>query len=398
MTESLGWTGDTRLAWPEPPVPPRPPRAARAAVTCTFAANGAVFGAWAVRIPEVKADLGLSSGQLGLALLGIAVGSLVSLPLGGAAAARIGSGTATRIAFLSFLPVALLPLVAPNGVTLFAALVLWGLAIGGLDVSMNSQGVSVERRYGRSVLSSFHAAFSLGALLGAGLGSAAAAAGVSFLLQQALLGAVMLAGWAPLSFRFVPDTHGEDDEPAPLFARPSGRLVALGVAAFAVLLVEGATADWSAVYLREDLGADPGVAGLGFVAFSATMTIGRLGGDWLMTRFGRFPVVQVLTVVATVGLAAGLAAGTTAGAVVGFAMVGLGISCVFPAALSAAGDGVPHPGPEIAAVATCGYVGFLVGPPSVGGLAEVAGLGSALWLLVGLTAIAAVALTISARR
>jgi MFS family permease len=367
------------------------------AVTYTFAANGAVFGAWAVRIPEVKADLGLSSGGLGLALLGIAIGSLVSLPLGGAAASRIGSATATRIAFLSFVAITVLPLVAPNGPTLFVALVLWGLAIGGLDVSMNTQGVSVERRYGRSVLSSFHAAFSLGALLGAGLGSVAAAGDVSFLLQQAVLGGILAAGWVPLSLRFLPDVPDEEGQ-APLFARPSGRLVTLGVAAFAVLLVEGATADWSAVYLREDLGAQPGVAGLGFVAFSATMTIGRLSGDRLMTRYGRFPVVQVLTVVATLGLAAGLAIGTTAGAVVGFAMVGLGISCVFPATLSAAGDGVPHPGPEIAAVATCGYVGFLVGPPSVGGLAEVTGLGSALWLLVGLTAIAAVALTISARR
>jgi MFS family permease len=397
MTETLGWTeGAPRRDEAAPPA--RPPRAARVAVTFTFAANGALFGAWAVRIPEVKADLGLSSGQLGLALLGLAVGSLVSLPLGGAAASRIGSAKATRIGFVAFLAAAVLPLLAPNGVLLFGALVVWGLAIGALDVSQNTQGVSVERRYGRSVLSGFHAAFSLGALVGAGVGSVAAAADVPFLLQQAVFAAALLAGWVPLSLRFVPDAHAEDDEPAPLFARPSGRLIALGVAAFAVLLVEGATADWSAVYLREDLDAGPGAAGLAFVAFSATMTIGRLAGDRLMTRFGRLPVVQVLTVVATVGLAAGLALGTAAGAVAGFAMVGLGISCVFPATLSAAGDGVPHPGPAIAAVATCGYVGFLVGPPSVGGLAELAGLGSALWLLVGLTAVAFAALTISARR
>jgi fucose permease len=231
------------------------------------------------------------------------------------------------------------------------------------------------------------------------VGSVAAAAEVPFLLQQAVLGAVLLVAWVPPALRFVPDGHaGADDEPAPLFARPSGRLLALGVAAFAVLLVEGATADWSAVYLREDLDAGPGIAGLGFVAFSATMTVGRLAGDSLMTRFGRVRVVQVLTVIATTGLAAGLATGTAAGAVAGFALVGLGISCVFPATLSTAGDGVPHAGPAIAAVATCGYVGFLVGPPSVGGLAELAGLGSALWLLVGLTAVAFAAVTISARK
>jgi MFS family permease len=374
-----------------------PPRTARAAVTYTFAANGALFGAWAPRIPEVKAELGLSSGALGLALLGLAVGSLVSLPLGGAAASHFGSATATRVAFLAFFPLALLPLVAPNGFVLFVALAVWGLAIGGLDVTMNTQGVSVERRYGRSVLSSFHAAFSLGALLGAAIGSAAAALEVPFLLQQAVFGAVLVAGWLPLQRSFVPDAGRGDEEPAPLFARPTGILVALGVAAFAALLVEGAVADWSAVYLREDLDAGPGVAGFGFVAFSATMTLGRLAGDWLLTRFGRYRVVQVLTAGATVGLAAGLASGTTAGAVLGFALVGLGISCAFPATLSAAGEGLLHPGPALAAVSTCGYLGFLIGPPSVGGLAEIVGLPAALWLLVGLTAVVAAAITVSAR-
>jgi len=197
-----------------------PPRAARAAVTYTFAANGALFGAWAPRIPEVKADLGLSSGALGLALLGLAVGSLVSLPLGGAAASHFGSATATRVAFLAFFPLALLPLVSPNGLVLFVALAVWGLAIGGLDVTMNTQGVSVERRYGRSVLSSFHAAFSLGALLGAGVGSAATALDLPFLAQQAVFGAVLVAGWLPLRRRFVPDSGAGDEEKAPLFARP----------------------------------------------------------------------------------------------------------------------------------------------------------------------------------
>jgi fucose permease len=263
---------------------------------------------------------------------------------------------------------------------------------------MNTQGVSVERRYGRSVLSSFHAAFSLGALVGAGVGSASAALDVPFPVQQAVFGAVLVAAWLPLQRRFVPDSGAGDEEKAPLFARPTGTLVALGVVAFAVLLVEGAVADWSAVYLREDLGAAPGLAGLGFVAFSATMTIGRLLGDGLLTRFGRYRVVRLLTIGATLGLAAGLATGTTAGAVVGFAVVGFGISCAFPAALSAAGEGLLHPGPALAAVATCGYFGFLIGPPAVGGLAEVVGLGAALWLLVALTAVAAVAITVSARR
>lgn len=376
----------------------RSPRAARAAVTYTFAANGAVFGAWAPRIPEVKADLGLSSGTLGLALLGLAIGSLVSLPLGGAAATRFGSAAATRAAFVAFCLVVVLPGLAGNGFVLFAVLAAWGFAIGALDVTMNVQGVVVERRYGRSVLSSFHAWFSLGALLGAGLGSAGAALDVPIAVQQGGFAGLLLLGWVPLARQFLPDGDRDPEEAAPLFARPTGMLVGLGVAAFAVLLAEGAVADWSAVHLRETLGADPGTAGIGFVAFSATMMLGRFAGDRLLTRYGRLRVVQVLTGGAALGLGIGLATGTIVGAVLGFAVLGVGISCAFPALLSASGQGVASPGAALAAVTTCGYTGFLVGPPAIGGLAEVVGLGRALWFVVLLTALATVTVTLAGRR
>jgi len=368
-------------------------------VAVTFAGNGALFGSWAPRIPEVKAELGLSSGVLGLTLLGLAVGSMASLPLGGAAATRFGSPVATRTSYVLFCLVGPLVGLATGAVTLFLALLLWGVFMGALDVTMNSQGVSVERAYGRSVLSGFHAAFSLGALAGAGVGSAAAELEVPVALHLAVTALVLVAVWVPVQRRFVPDpghrAHDGTEAVPRLFARPSRTILGLGVAAFAVLLAEGAVADWSAVHLREDLGAGSGAAGLAFVAFSATMTIGRLAGDRVLTRFGRRRTVQVLSAAAASGLALGLLSGTSAGAILGFAVLGLGIACVFPALLSEVGDGLAAPGPALAAVSTFGYTGFLVGPPLIGLVAELVGLRGALGMLPLLVALAAVAVTVA---
>jgi MFS family permease len=393
-----------------------PARAARAATAYTFAANGAMWGSWAPRIPEVKAHLGLTSGALGVALSGLAIGAVIALPLGGAVAARIGTAQATRVAYITFCLVVILPAIAVNWATLFAALVIWGIAIGGLDVAMNAQGVSVERAYGRSLLSGFHAAFSLGALLGSAVGSAGAALGIPLPLQLGGFGLVTMMFWMPLHVNFLPDPVAESPGPGPgsagataggnhqapprppLIARPTGALIWLGLAAFSVLIAEGTVADWSAVYLREVLAAGPGIAGFGFLAFSATMAVGRLVGDRLLTRFGRRPVIAILSTVAAAGFAGGLATGTLAGTVAGFAVLGFGLSVGFPAMVSEAGSGTDHPGLAVAAISTCGYLGFVVGPPVIGGLAQWQGLDRALWVVPVLAAIAALAIMVGGLR
>lgn len=369
---------------------------ARLTVGLVFASNGAVFGSWTPRIPEVKAELGLSSGVLGLVLLAPGLASLLSMPLAGAAAGRFGSAPVTRAAATVFLLLPALIGLASSASTLAAALFVWGAAMGALDVAMNAQGVTVERYHGRSVLSGFHAMFSLGALVGAGVGSACAVLGVGLAAQLGWFGLLMLVGLAPLAATLLPDPTGTADEPAPLFARPTGPLVALATAAFAVLLCEGAVADWSAVYLREDLAAGPATAGLAFAGFSATMTAGRLAGDRVLTRFGRLRTVRGGCVLAAAGMAAGLAGSPLAGpgavavgvAVTGFVLLGAGISVTFPALLAHAGAGTAHAGPALAAVSTGGYTGFLVGPTAIGGVAELAGLAAALWLLPVLAATA----------
>ena len=361
-------------------------RGAWAAVAYTFAGSGVMFGCWASRIPDVKADLDLSAGALGLALLGAAVGSLLSLPLGGAAAVRFGSPRTTRVAYLAMSVLAMLPGLAPDGVVLFVALLLWGAAMGACDVAMNIQAVSVERHFGRASMSGFHAMMSLGALLGAGLGSLGAAWSLPVAVNLGLVAAVLLIGFGVLARGFVPDPVAGGESP-PLFARPSGRLIAVGAVAFIVLITEGAMADWSAVYLREDLDAPAGLAGLGFAAFSAAMTLGRLAGDRVVTWWGTRRLLQTLTALAAFGLGAGLVSGSSIGAVAGFAVLGLGLSATFPVLVSDAGSG-RHPGAAIAAVTTCGYVGFLVGPPALGALAELVGLRSALGVLPVLLVVA----------
>ena len=329
-------------------------RAGRVAVAYTFAVSGALTGSWAPRIPQVKTELGLGTGELGVALLALAAGALVAMPLAGTGVARWGSRRVTRVLLVAFGLLAGAVGLAWSLWSLWLVLFCWGATVGGLDVAMNSQGVSVERAYRRPVLSSFHAAFSAGTLFGAGLGSVAAALGTPVGWQQFALGVVLLAGW-PLTRAFLAD----EDQPAgssatvPVFALPSGRLLLLGLGAFGCMLCEGAASDWSAVQLRESLGASPGVAGSAFVAFALTMTAGRMVGDRITTRLGRVRTVRAFTVLGTVGLAAGLASGTVVGAVVGFCLLGAGLSCVVPVLFGAAGQQTGATGPATSGSTPC---------------------------------------------
>ena len=361
--------------------------AARLAVLAIFFLSGFGFASWAVRIPAVQGRLDLGEGLLGVALLGMAAGSLVSMPLAGWLVSRLGSRPvvgATALAYSLVLP---LLAVSPSLALLVPALALVGAATGSLDVSMNAQAVAVEKGHGRPIMSSFHAAFSLGGLAGAVVGGAVAAWGVGVAPHLAGVAGLSLVVFAIAYGRMLPTgvDRGEGGDPA--FARPTRALAGLGVISFCVLLGEGAMADWSAVYLSGPLGTGPGLAAAGFAAFSAAMVAGRLLGDRLIARFGPVALVRAGAVVSAAGLGGSLAVAHPAGALVGFGCAGLGFSIIFPAALSAAGRAKgTSTGPAIAAVATAGYFGFLVGPPSIGFVAEAVGLGGALFIVVALSA------------
>lgn len=364
-----------------------PLQAARLAVLGVFFLNGVALASWVVRIPAVQQKLSLGEGALGLALLGMAVGALVSMPLTGALISRFGSRPVVGGAALSLALAMVLPALAPGLLSLAAALFVLGASNGALDVSMNSQAVAVEKGYGRPIMASFHAAFSFGGLAGAAVGGVVAAAGIGVLAHLSAVAGLALVA-ALLAYRaLMPAGADAGEDGAPAFARPNRALLGLGIISFCVLLGEGAMADWSAVYLDGTLRTGPGFAAAGYAAFSLAMALGRLFGDGVTARFGAARVVRLGAAVAAIGLGAALAAGHPYAALAGFACAGVGFSIIFPAALSAAGrtQGMAA-GPALAAVATAGYTGFLAGPPVIGFVAELVGLGGALYIVVALSA------------
>ena len=365
-------------------------RAARLAVLAVFFVNGLGFASFVVRIPAVQEKLSLGEGLLGLALLGVSVGSLPSMPLAGWLVSRFGSRPVVGISAV-LLPLAL-PLIAlaPSLPALVAAFVLVGASAGTLDVSMNSHASTVEKGYGKRIMSSFHAAFSFGGLAGAASGGLIAAAGIGLPAHFSGVAALSALAAVPIYWSLLPAGVDRGEAGAPAFARPTRSLVGLGVISFCVLLGEGAMADWSAVYLRNSLETGPGLAAAGYAAFSLTMATGRLFGDKLAEAIGPGTLVRLGGTVAALGLAGGLLVATPAAALVGFAGMGLGLSVIFPIALGAAGHAEGGAGPAIAAVSTAGYFGFLVGPPTIGFIAEGTSLGAALFLVVVLSGIVAV--------
>jgi MFS family permease len=381
---------------------------ARISVTIIFLALGLSSTAWVARVPDIKRDLDLSAGALGVALLGAPVGLVLAVRFAGWAVARFGSRAVTVASgvagALSLVPLGL----SWNLGSLTASFVLIGAASGLMDVGMNAQGVAVERGYGRPVMSGLHAAYSIGGLGSALAGSAAAhlrvPVGPHMALCTALLLVLVFSGGRGLlgpSADAVPEPvtgldglDGRDgDRERPASAARTGRwtLALLGVIGLCSFVGEGAMADWSAVYLRETLGSDPGIAGLGFAGFSVAMVLSRLAGDRLVARFGPVAVLRTGAVVGTAGLVAGLLAGHPAAAVAGFTVFGLGVSPVAPVTFSAAGSlpGVPA-ATGLSRVTAVGYSGLMAGPPVIGFVAEGAGLAWALAVPAALAALIAV--------
>jgi len=363
------------------------PHQARGAVTAIFFLNGLVFGAWAARIPAIRDRVGLSDGELGIVLACAAIGSILAMPVAGGRAARIGSRRATRAAFACMCVATGVIALAPSLPVLCVLAFFYGASMGSLDVTMNAHGVAVERRYGRSILASFHAAFSIGGLAGGALGALSAAVDLDVRAQLALVAVASAAIGLTWSRRFLGADADAIGHAEPVFVRPPRRLLALGGLAFACLLIEGASADWSAVYLRDELGTTAAIAAIGFTSFSITMTLGRVFGDRLVDRFGPEAVVRAGGSVAAVGFGLALVAAAPVPAIAGFACLGAGMSGVVPIVFRAAGH-VPgmSAGVGLAAVSSTGYLGFLVGPPTIGGLAELTGLPAALSVIVVLAA------------
>jgi predicted MFS family arabinose efflux permease len=287
-----------------------------------------------------------------------------------------------------WLSAVVLPALAVDVVTLAIATFVVGAANGLLDISMNIQGLAVERAGKKRIFNSLHAAFSFGALAGALAGGAAAAGGLAPVTHLAIA-AVVGAAAAAVAARGLLPAAAEPRSDGPRLARPSRRLAALGAVAFCTLLAEGAVFDWSGVFLKREAGASAALVPAGLAAFNLAMGFGRLVADRVSARFGSASVGRAGGLLAAGGLGAALAVGSVPGAIAGFAIMGLGVAALFPLALRAAGYDAEVAGPSVAAVSGLGYAGFLVGPPTIGLLAEAVGLTGALALVCGLLAVAA---------
>jgi MFS family permease len=382
----------------------------RIAVTAVFVVHGLLFASWTAHIPDVKAHLGLTDGTLGFALLGAPAGSVTAMIAASWLLPRAGSRRVVQVALVGYCAAG--PLVGLTGSlpALFAALFAWGAFQGTLDVAMNTQAIAVERTGRRVLMSGLHGSWSIGSFAGAGIGALAVTAGISLSIQMLGLGTIALLAAGLLTTRMLP-AAAEDpgspnataghtragQRPAGRVSRWSGGMVLLGAIAFAAMLCEGATADWSAVYLSGPLHARGVVPGLGYTAFSLAMVVVRLSGNRLLTRFRPERLLPALAVVATLGFGAALLIAEPPAALVGFGCLGIGLASVVPAVFSAAGR-IPGlaPGTAVATASACGWAGFVCGPPVIGRLSTWASLPVALGLLPLLTAFL-VAGTLSSR-
>ncbi|GAA3262110.1 MFS transporter [Nonomuraea helvata] len=371
----------------------------RTAVYLLFFLAGAAMGTWTARIPAIKEHLGLGDGHFSLALLAIAGGAMAGMTAVGRLVDRHGSSRVMIPAALLQGVVLVPPAYAPNLWALAGTLLAFGTVHGILDVAMNANAVEVERAHGRPIMSSFHAVYSIGGFAGATAGGLFAHLDLSAAATFASVGAVvvLLAVWAARwALRSLPSPAEDPSIEGGSAARPKG-IVFLGVLAFCCLVGEGASADWSSVYLREDLAASPGLAAAGYAAFSIMMTAGRLAGDRLAARFGAVPLVRCCGLLAATGLGLALLGGHQVAGVIGFGCFGAGLSCIVPQVFSAAGHRDPaFAGRALARVASIGYMGILSGPVFIGAAAELTGLPLALAIPAVLAAF--VALTATALR
>ncbi|GAA5543500.1 MFS transporter [Ochrobactrum soli] len=348
----------------------------RVAVALLFLANGYIFGGWAPKIPEFAARLGLDSAGMGLMILVFGVGSLAMMPVAGALSAQRGSGAVVRIFALAFIPALLIIALVPNVVTAVIVMFYFGGTMAAMDVAMNANAVAVEKSMRRAIMSSCHAFWSLGGLIGAATGG--------FLITQfgstvhalvaTIAAAIMIAvAWPSIIADKFHHPSGEKQK-LTLPRNPLPWLV--GVMALFSMVPEGAIIDWSAYHMRQDLGASVTLAGFGFAAFSFSMAVMRFAGDLVRDRFGAVRTLRACTTIAIIGM---LIVGFSTDpyvSLVGFAICGIGISNMVPIAFSMAGNmpGV-NPSVGLSIATTLGYSGMLVAPSLIGFVAKHSGFG-----------------------
>ncbi|MEO5683143.1 MAG: MFS transporter [Chitinophagaceae bacterium] len=350
------------------------PRVYRIAVSAFFFIAGLTFASWASRIPDIKTQLQLSDARLGAVLFALPAGLMTSLLFAGWLVSRYGSRKVMISAAL-FYPAALVLLGLSNNVwQLAAVLFLFGLGSNLVNIAMNTQAVDVESMYGRSVMASFHGLWSIAGFTGAAIGTLLVSAGVAPWVHFSIIfatGALLVLFF----YRFTLPGDSAPAEKQPFFVKPDKYILILGMIAFCSMLCEGAMADWSGVYFQNVVKSPKELITLGYVAFTATMAAGRFLGDSLVTKLGIKKVLQLSATFIATGLFVSILFPYMVTAVIGFLLVGLGVSSVVPLVYSLAGkSGTMKPGLALAAVSSISFLGFLIGPPLIGFIAQAGGL------------------------
>ncbi|QEV17000.1 MFS transporter [Streptomyces alboniger] len=349
-------------------------RRARIAVAAVFCVHGAVTGSFATRVPWIQEHASVGAGMLGLALAFPAIGASVAMPLASRISHRLGARNALRGLLALWTLSLVLPSLAPNLLTLCLALFVYGATSGMSDVAMNALGVETETRMRKSIMSGLHGMWSVGALIGSAAGTVAAHLGSDARLHHALAAAALTA-LGLIACQGVLDLQAAPEEEAPpRFSLPPKSALLIGAVGFCAVFAEGASLDWSAVYLRDVLDSSAGVAAASTTGFTLTMAVARLAGDAVVNRFGAVRTVRAGGVLAALGGLLVVLASHPALAMGGFALLGLGIAVVVPLAFAAAGRSGPNPSQAIAGVATITYTSGLIAPSAIGTLADATSL------------------------
>ncbi len=369
---------------------------ARIAVSLTFLIMGTCAGLWGVHIPIVADRLGLPPATIGLALLSAAIGAVLSMPITGAALTRLASRPPTAVLSLAFAFLTPFPIFAPWPWFLFVSLFLWGAAMGGMDVAMNTQATEVEAVRRKPTMSSFHGFFSVGALVGSSLGGIIVGAGWGDGRGALIVAAVLLAIGAWCAMNLWPSPKPESA--GPRFVLPPLAVLGIGAITLLAFAGEGAVSDWSALFLSTVKGTSQGVAASGLIVFSVAMIVCRLTGDRVVAALGATVVVFGGGLLMAAGITIAIAAPWPIVSAIGFGIVGIGAANLAPVTFTAASR---TPGVSasvgVAAVTTMGYAGFLFSPPTLGFVASAWGLSFAL-AIVAVMGLAITALTRTVRR
>lgn len=331
------------------------------------------FGSWLVRIPEVQMALGLGPAGLAVALLGLPCGTLLTLPFAGPLVGKIGPRAAIIIGFVLYSIAMMLPGLASESSLLFVALMLIGSSMSFVELGLNVQADAVEKASGAMIMTTSHGFWSVGIMAGSLIGSALAALGLEPRWAIALVAAIVLpvSIVVALALPVYAETADANQGKRSAWALPSWALLGICLFVFGITMTEGAMADWSAIFLRDALGAEPGTVGLGYSVFALMVASGRFGGDTLKRRFGAVVTARICGTLALLGAAILFVTPNTVLALVGFGVIGLGVSVGFPLAVTAAAGLTDRAASaNVAILSFVALLGFLVGPPVIGFVAE----------------------------